>query len=397
MTHHTALVAIYGHPENYPPTLNALTQLAALFEEVFVLFRPTNPVEWPYPDNVRLVPSGKALSVLEQERLPVHRKVQLFGRFVRDLRRLVGKTRPELVLLYDPLALMAAYFARDTFGKALLWYHNHDVLEAHMFRRFSLTWWATRIEQHMFPHLDLFTLPAEERKAYFPMDKLKGRYFFLPNLPARSFYQPFYQPHKPTKELRILFQGAIGPGHGIEQLLEMLPFEIQGLSAKLVLKGALRSPFKEFLLACIEQRSLQEYVEMHGYTGYQEVPRLAASCHIGLAIHAKQDIMNKTLGTASNKIYEYAALGLPVLYFDNPHFRKHLGRFPWAVPTTLEIPNLHETLQNIVQRYEDLSTRAHLDFLQGLHYEGAFRPLKDWLAQSRKTSPLGDRMTLGTS
>ncbi|RMF23609.1 MAG: glycosyltransferase, partial [Bacteroidetes bacterium] len=388
MTQPTALVAIYGHPENYPPTLNALTQLAELYERVFVLFRPTNPVEWPYPDNVQLEPSGPALSVLEQEQLPVHRKVQLFARFVRDLRRLARKTRPALVLVYDPMAAMAAYFARDTFRRALLWYHNHDVLEPHMFRRFSLTWWATFFEPRLFPHLDLFTLPAEERKAYFPMEKLKGRYFFLPNLPARSFYQPFYQPHKPTRELRILFQGAIGPGHGIEQLLEMIPFQIQGLRAKLVLKGALRPPFKEWLERTIELRSLEGFVEIHGYTAYQEVPRLAAGCHIGLAIHAKHDIMNKTLGTASNKIYEYAALGLPVLYFDNPHFRKHLGKYPWAIPTTLEPENLREALQFIVQRYEDLSAQAHRDFLQGLHYEGAFEPLKNWLTELRQTSTL---------
>ena len=46
-----------------------------------------------------------------------------------------------------------------------------------------------------------------------------------------------------------------------------------------------------------------------GFGPYREVPELASSCAVGLGIFTGQDMMNRTLGTASNKIYEYAAVG----------------------------------------------------------------------------------------
>ncbi|MCB0518003.1 MAG: glycosyltransferase [Lewinellaceae bacterium] len=372
------LAVIYSHPEGYPPTLNALTQLSGMFDEVSVLYRPVLPVEWEYGDNVRLHPSGDEMHVREQEALPIHKKMLLFANFVRDFRQLIKTEQPDVVLLYDPLATLAFSFVRSVIPEStIVWYHNHDVLEAAQ-RKYSLNWFAYRTEKKMFPYFDMFSLPAQERRQYFPMENLKGQYFFLPNQPAISLYSRFQDIEKTDRQFRVIFQGHVAEGHGIEEILSLMPCEVQGRPLHLVLKGWIRDDFKEKLLETIKEKGLENQVEFAGYTAYQELPKLTASCHVGIAIHTKTDIMNKTLGTASNKIYEYAAVGLPVLYFDNPHFKEHLGRFEWAMATDVSPASLKACFEKIAGDFERLSAAAKRDFRKDLNFEHHFRQVGDF-------------------
>jgi hypothetical protein len=231
---------------------------------------------------------------------------------------------------------------------------------------------AAEVEQKMFAQMDIFSLPSQERKRYFPMEQLLGEYIFLPNLPSWKFYGQFKDKVKDEQSLRLLYQGSIGKGHGIEELLQLMPFEINGKPIKLVLKGFLKQPFKGELDDIIEGRNLQGQVEIHGVTPYKDVPRITSSCHIGIAIFSRNDIMNNTLGTASNKIYEYAACGLPVLYYNSDHYSNHLGKFKWAVPTDLTKRSLIDSIQCIDSHHAEFSRAAREDFESGLKYEIAF-------------------------
>jgi hypothetical protein len=89
--------------------------------------------------------------------------------------------------------------------------------------------------------------------------------------------------------------------------------------------------------------------------------------------------MNKTLGTASNKIYEYAALGLPVILYDNAHFRETLGQYNWAFFTNTEPESYRQCLHRIISDYPSLSKQAFEDFKSKLCYEHNFEPVKKFL------------------
>ena len=249
-------------------------------------------------------------------------------------------------------------------------------------KQFSLGWWARRAEQKIFPQLDIFSLPSQERKAYFPMDLFKGDYFFLPNQPAVSFYRQFFDIKKSDSTWRVIFQGSIGEGHGIEELLELMPAKIKGRPLHLVLKGWIREGYKAKLMAIIQQKGLEHNVSFVGFTPYIELPKLTASCHIGIAIFTKSDIMNKTLGTASNKIYEYAAVGLPILYFDNHHFKSYLGQYDWAVPTDLSKPSLLSALERIAENFDELSASAQNAFLKKLNFEEHFKQVRKYFGKN---------------
>ena len=84
--------------------------------------------------------------------------------------------------------------------------------------------------------------------------------------------------------------------------------------------------------------------------------------------------MNQTLATASNKIYEYAAVGLPVILFDTPYFREHFRHREWTFFTSLSGDSLRRTIETILSRYDAAMTAAMRDFQREFNYERVFTP-----------------------
>ena len=229
-------------------------------------------------------------------------------------------------------------------------------------------------EKKYFTQLDVFSLPANEREQYFPMNKLKGKYFFIPNFPKRSFMQQFGRAKQSADVIRLIYQGRLSEGHGFEDIIDILPQTVNGKQLQLVLKGFIDEAYLDRLRKQAVDNGVEKQLIFHGPSAYIEVPRLTATCHIGLAIHYKADIMTTTLGTSSNKTYEYAALGLPVILLDNPHFKEHLGQFSWASFTDGSGPSLIKCIEEIDNNYSQLSGSAHADFEQRLNFECNFQP-----------------------
>ena len=380
------VAAIYFHPEAFPPTLNAIGELSQLFENIYLLHRPHLENGWNFSNNVELFPSGRYMAIRDQEKSSLFNKIGIFFGFTKRLYNLIRRNNPKVILLYDSIPLFSYYLIKGFIRhKPIIWYHNHDVSEKEKLRKFSIAWLAVLFEPKMFPYINIFSLPSEERKKYFPMNLLKGKYFFIPNLPSRKFYSKFRYICKEKTCIKILFQGSIGFFHGIKELMELIPFQINGKSIQLVLKGFLKEPFKTELYKAVNERSIGDHIEILGVTSYSDVPKITSSCHIGIAIFTKKDIMNKTLGTASNKIYEYAACGLPVLYYDDEYFRKHLSKYKWALPTDLTKKSLINSIKFIDSNYVELSEAARSDFENELYFEKKFKELSQHLTQIIKS------------
>ena len=147
-----------------------------------------------------------------------------------------------------------------------------------------------------------------------------------------------------------------------------------GRTLHLVLKGWIVEDYRRELVALAAKYGVSEQLQFVGFGPYPKVAELAASCTIGLALFTGKDIMNSTLGTASNKIYEYAAVGLPVMLFDTPYFRSHFERRPWAFFTDLSESSLRHTIEAVLARYEEASAAAVQDFRREFNYEDVFTP-----------------------
>ena len=373
------VIGIYFHPEAYPPTLNAIGELSECFDGITVIHRPHLKGTWKYPANVKAVPSGAYISSVGQEKAPLQKKILFFFQFTMSLLKACRTEKPDFILVYDSLSLLAYSLIKPLLSKHTSWYHNHDVTEQKNIRKYSISWLAGKNEIKAFKNLDIFSLPANERLPYFPMDAFKGKYFFIPNYPAKKFYGPFYKHKEPSTPIRIIFQGSIGPYHGIEEIIPLLKETIDQYPLELVLKGPCRADYRQLCLELAEKHQVSNKVLFLEVTPYAEVAVVSSTCHIGIGILAQQDLMNTTLGTASNKLYEYAAVGLPVIYYNSLNFTKYLNKFIWAVPTEVTSMDIKEKISFILKNYNELSGSAHIDFIRELNFENGFMPVKSYI------------------
>lgn len=373
------VVIIYSHPEKYPPTLNAIEILSHHFEKIEVICSNFLESHWQYPSNVKLTSVGSLKKTRNLEKRPMISKFIHWFRFTNTIKK--AQADSQVILAYDPIAIFS-YFILSSFFKTkstkIIWYHNHDVVESSKIRKYSITWWAVKLQKRIFERLSIFSLPSMERIVYFPMGHFNGKFFFIPNYPSKGFFEPF-QHQNEAAEIKIVFQGMIDKGHGFEEVISLLPQKVKQRPLKLILYGPVSKKYKKELEALVEKKGVSNEVSFYDFIPYQDVPDFSRKCHIGMAIFTKDDIMNSTRATASNKIYEYAALGLPVLYYDNAHYRKHLGQYNWAIPTDLSDTSLLKAFNYIMDNYAELSASARQSFLKESNYEKQFEKVVTYL------------------
>ena len=368
----TVVIAMYTHVEGYPPSLNAIQQLSKSFDFLVVVHRNTMANTWHFPTNVQLTTTGQFASYDEVSKKSGVWKIVSFIKFVSLFHRTLKLNSPDLIIIHEPIALLAWGIICKFYRKRHhVWYHNHDVILGNESFLFKL---SHRMQNSIFSSLDIFSLPANERKEFFPIEKLSGKYFYVPNYPGTYLYNNYYQPRKIEKQIRILFQGKIAAGHCIEQIVHLMSDKKFSIDLMLVLKGFKDENYFKELMTLAKDLGVDERIVYYEVGSYQSVPEVTSTCHIGIGIHTKTDVMNRTLGSASNKIYEYAALGLPVLLFDNSHFKMHLGKYKWAFFTNGEAENIKEIILKIREQYEQTSLAARKDFLSHLNFETCFEP-----------------------
>ena len=82
---------------------------------------------------------------------------------------------------------------------------------------------------------------------------------------------------------------------------------------------------------------------------------------------------------ASNKIYEYAASGLPVFYYDDEHYKKYLSVYPWALPVNLSMQSIHKAISFARSNYSELSAKALKDFRTRLNFGAVYKPVMEYM------------------
>lgn len=370
------LITLYSHPGYYPPTLNLIRCTASRFDEVTILSRNFLQADWKFPANVKVIEVGPLMSIRESEQLPLHQKIYYFIQYSLALGRELSAKSYKWLVLCDPIPTLSFRILRPFLSKGTkVWYHNHDVSELKAHRLFSIGWFAYFSEKSIFGKLNLFTLPANERKVYFPIHKLRGKYAFLPNYPSFLHYSQYSRAQEFTKPIRILFQGSIGPGHGFEEILRTIAIHKEIKAWKLVMVGKGEDDYLNQLNSLINDLGIADSFEWNGFVPYMDLPYITVSCQIGIGIYTGMDVMNQTVGTASNKIYEYAAMGLPVLVHDSPYWRNLLGKFDWCFFTDLSQESLTQTIHQITLDYSRYSQSAQSSFQNHLNFEKYFEQI----------------------
>ncbi len=369
------VVAIYTDPDFYPPTINAIINLSAYFKEVAVVTRNNSVVNYPFPKNVVFHKTGKYITVADAEKKSIGYKMYSFVQFLFQLYVRTANSKTNLLLLYDPFPLLAYSLVRRFIPKRVVtWYHNHDMPDKRLTKKFTLGWFAAAKEHAAMEHIDYFSLPSQDRLAFYTNWKKLSSYFFIPNYPSLQVYTNALQQSKPNGDIRIIFQGAIGEGHALEEIIALLKENINNRVLHLILKGPVREPYKQQLIQLAADHGVSAQLTWIGIGPYADMPKITSSCHIGIAIYMGKDNVSRTLGTASNKIYEYAASGLPVILYDDIQFTKYLKDHPWTFFTDGSINGLSTTIKTVIAKMNETRELAKADYRQTLNFEKAFIP-----------------------
>lgn len=370
------VITIYSHPEFYPPTLNLIDELSVKFDKIYVLSRNVSDSKWKYPHNSNLILIGKKMGIRDSEKVNYFSKLISFFSYTFSLWKLCFFNTPKYIILCDPIPTLSFYLISPFLSKSIkIWYHNHDVLEFQNVKKFSISWFSHFSEKALFNKLAIFTLPSEERTKHFPVN-LFGKYYFLPNYPRVQYYSKFKKATSNVSEIRLLFQGTISPGHGLEQIIDSLAMSINNKKLVLVIKGSCSESYKADLLLRAKNNNVIKHLEFQNFSHYSEIPKLMSRCQIGIGIYTSRNVNHMTSGTASNKIFEYAAMGLPVLLFDNKYFNNHFLKYKFCAFTNLHQTDILEKIKYLDDNFDYFSSNALEKFNSELNYENYFKKIE---------------------
>lgn len=369
-------VVLYSHPELYPPTLNAINNLADHYDEVHVLYKAHKKDEWAWPANVRLHPAGGAMSVRAFMQQSFSKRLREHLKFILRFLLLMYRLRPGILLLYDPYPALFYRLIKPflLFRKPFLWYHNHDVIEsADLNRKDRMLESRSKAEIWVIGKAGLFTLPAIERKKYFNLTAFEGHYFTLPNFPSRKIFSSL--PSRTIGDhITIAFQGSICPGRGLEGMINHMPLTIKGIPVRFSITGFCNDEKYLRTLEASEDARGGETVRFNEAVPYGRLPEALRDAHVGWVYYGMDSSMDHSMGTASNKFFECCAMGLPLLYNEKNSFEIYKN-FKWAIPVALTKESITEKLDYVVENYAALSSGAYRQFREELNFERAFGDL----------------------
>jgi len=370
------IIAVYSHIEAYPPSLNAIALLSERFDHIYVLHRNVLRSAWEYPSNVILISFGDYVHAEEIYKLSFIKKIRFYIGFGKALRKLIDDYKPSLFLVYDPIAFAIAnlFVSNRKIQQLTFWYHNHDVLNENELSRTSLMWWMRKAELHYFQRADYFTLPTKQRLVYFPIEKLRNPAVILPNYPSLKLFSRGKNVSKNSEILRLVFQGQIGASNAIDIFINILPFQVLSRNIELHLAGPVSESYKKQLLELSDLLNVSSQIIFYGRLPYSQLPAVTSACHIGIAIYRGNKTMVKTMSTASNKIFEYASAGLPVIINKREDMQIEFASNKWIKFISLETPELLAALTDLVDHYDHYSQQAKFDFNNSLNFENHFVP-----------------------
>jgi glycosyltransferase involved in cell wall biosynthesis len=116
----------------------------------------------------------------------------------------------------------------------------------------------------------------------------------------------------------VCFVGALGPWHGVDQLLRAFALALRSQpDMRLLLVGGAKEYEIGHLEVQAETLGIADRVRFHGRVEHHEIPRILVECDVAVAPYPHSDY-----GFSPLKIFEYMGCGLPVIASDVPSTRE---------------------------------------------------------------------------
>lgn len=383
-------IIIYSNPDHYPPTVNAVKILSALFDLVIVARSYEKPCI-NYPQGVTIYRLGKPCIAAEKDNQNPVKKVLEYLSFIVLSRRLVRKAGCGLVYAYDMHGFIAGLCACFCGKRIPLIYHNHDLLEKT--GGISLNNLVNWLQFRLSRYADKVVLPDLHRARYF---KEKAHLSSLPDVVMNT---PLYQKELPEEKLRgalalrgiggdfriVLYQGGIDKWRSIPEVIASMKWWPD--KTALVLIGIIfDEEVRRLLLEAQDGCGPEKRIVYLDYMSHDELFNYLCGADLGLALYKPGSLIMQLYGSGgSNKIFEYLALGVPVVTSDSPFFKEILApdylyfADPYSPEKIGEVICL--ALDDTRGRKEKsiAARRAHLD---GYYYEKQFSHVLEYIKRT---------------
>ncbi|RYC68535.1 glycosyltransferase [Spirosoma sordidisoli] len=246
------------------------------------------------------------------------------------------RLRPALIHIYVPELLPVAFVCR-LFGTRVIYEvqeNLHRKLHIRTLNRgavleLAFRWFDRLASRYLYL---IFT----EHGYLSTYTRLRKPHVVIYNYPLLSFLDPFRQPYRPDPhQPSFLLIGLLSPERAFDTLIEALKrvaIRYPRLEAHLFGKQASPSTYIEQFVSLSAIRS---NVKLYGYTDQRQALLKAAGATAGLALLKPVGDYPESYPT---KLFEYMALGLPVITSDFPLYREVVERHNCGLCVSAEEP-----------------------------------------------------------
>lgn len=374
------VVVLYANPDHYPPTWGAIRLLSAWFRVRVICRRNADPKEIEWPEGVRVDRIGEATSEAVKFAAPAHEKLREYLGFAWAVRRAIAEERPRLIYAYEPHAYVAALLSRP---RCALVYHRHEIEEPGDRRARSLGGVILQAALRFTRRADLVVFPEAGRARVYLAEAGDPRPpRIVPNYPLlEAFPRPAALPDLLARRLAdrtVYYRGAIGDNAAIPEAvgaLTHLPREV-----RLALRGPVAPAYAAKIAGLAAELGVEDRLRNGGYLpSFAAVNEETREASVGLVLY-KPVVQNlRFIGSATNKLWEYAACALPVVASEGETFREVLAGEPWAAFADPRDPRaIAGAVSSLIgdpARYAELAAAARRAFEERFHFEAAFAPL----------------------
>jgi glycosyltransferase involved in cell wall biosynthesis len=252
-------------------------------------------------------------------------------RFNQKAASIICRLAPTHIHCHDLNSLLAGVWAKKKIG-AKLTFDAHELMPESMGGVREAIW--GRIEKLCIDRCDHIIMPEKHRIAYFKKKyPAVGDVLLLENFPRRdelpkNSEDPFRKIYPIARDQKIvLYTGLIAAKRNVEELIDSMA--LCGDEFVLVLLGRTFKGYEEALRARMRKGGLEKKVFLHDAVPYAHILKCMAAGDIGTAFYRNTNINNYYC--ASNKLFEYIALGKPVLTNNYPGLLESLERYRQGV------------------------------------------------------------------
>jgi glycosyltransferase involved in cell wall biosynthesis len=383
-------IVVYANPDYYPPTVNAIHLLAENYD-ITLIGRNQEPPDRQYPDRVKVYRLGVYSSVKTREKASILSKLREYVNFVKETNIILADSA--LIYVYDPFSYVAICLSpKFTLNKVPIIYHHHETSET-IHPLTSLSGWIQRLEKLWINRAATLVFPDLERAEFFQtLVTIDLSPTIVPNFPLKSYFT--FDVNWETliaqrwQNIVLFYRGTISHASAMKEMVASASFIARELKIQFV--GFLSEANAAELTDYLEKNSQADRFNYLGIVTYEQLQPYTLDATVGFALYKNTSFDRVACATACNKIYEYAACGLPIIVSDFPSYRNYLSGESWVHFADPEDPkSIALAIEHILsdfENYRKMCLAARQAFEEKFNYETVFSPILHKIEELIKVS-----------